>query len=166
MSRGRPPRRVRFQPATNMISVVINRATTLTPGELERMMAPVHRSLKALREGVASELQWSTLASSVEIALSIEAQGVVRGLAEHLQSAELALAEIRKRAMATGVWHATALYYQELDDIVEAVRLHEYQLEQLSTREITGAVDPAKMRVRQAGGQIIDVRFLKEGVAA
>lgn len=165
MSRGRPPRRVRFQPAINMVDVVINRATTLTAGEMGRLMVPIRSALKALREGVATETQWCVLASSVEVALAIEDQGVVRGLREHLKSAEQALFGIRERALASGTWRQTALYYRELDDVVEAIRLHQFQLEQLSTREVSRAVEVAKTRVYQAGGRVIDVRLLEAAAA-
>lgn len=156
MSHGRPPRRVRFAPTPHTMSLVVRKVTRLTAHELGQVLGPIESSLTALREGVASELQWSILASSVEIAIAIEDKGQVRGLREHLEAAERALQGIKLRAMATGEWLATSLYYQELDDVKAAVELHRFQLEQLSSTEAVKAIDLAKGRVRAAGGRVIE----------
>ncbi|MNV64642.1 hypothetical protein D3C71_1572940 [compost metagenome] len=76
----------------------------------------------------------------------------------HLEAAECALQGIKLRAMATGEWLPTALYYQELDDVKAAVELHRFQLEQLSSAEAVKAIDLAKGRVRAAGGRVIEAR--------
>lgn len=158
MSHGRPPRRVRFLPTPHIMDQVVRKVTRLTAHELGQVLGPIDSSLKALREGVASELQWSILASSVEIAIAIEDKGQVRGLRGHLEAAEQALQGIKLRAMASGEWIATALYYQELDDVKAAVELHRFQLEQLSSAEAVKAIDLAKGRVRAAGGRVIEAR--------
>lgn len=165
MTHGRPPRRPRFAPKTNVMSLVLHKVTRLTAHELGHVLGPIETSMTALREGVASELQWSILASAVEIALAVEDKGAVRGLRGHLEAAERALQGIKLRAMTTGEWRPTALYYQELDDVKAAVELHRFQLEQLSSAEAIKALDLATGRVRAAGGRVIGVKQ-KRGVLA
>lgn len=156
MSHGRPPRRQRYAPTPHMMSLVLRQVTRLTTHELGQVLGPVDASMTALREGVATELQWSILASTVEVAIAVEDKGAVRGLRGHLEAAERALQGIKLRAMASGEWHPTALYYQELDDVKAAVELHRFQLEQLSSAEAIKALDLAKGRVRAAGGRVIE----------
>lgn len=165
MSRGRPPRRVRFAPTCNVLGRVVLRVTKLTEHELEHVLTPARDSFKALREGVATELQWSILAGAVELALAIEDKGIVRGMRGHIRAAEDALHGIKLRAMATGRWEPTALYYRELDDLDEVIFLHEHQLRQLSSAEAVKALELATGRVMGDGGRVLDVRQV-EGIAA
>jgi hypothetical protein len=158
MSHGRPPRRVRYKPAVNMLAVVVNRATRLTPTEVDQVMRPIHSSLTALRQGVANDVQWGVLCSAIEVGLAIEDQGVVRGLRGHLCAAEEDLASIGRRALdESGNWRPTALDFHELEHITEAVRLHQYQIEQLSAGELAKIHQAAKSRVLQDGGRVISL---------
>lgn len=154
MTHGRPPRRPRRVSLAPM-RLARNGATLLTPAELANTLDPLRAAARALREGVATELDWSIVASALNVAQAIEQQGVVRGLGEHFHSAELALRGIEQRAMASGEWKATALYYQELDHISAAVDLHEFQLKRLSYSEVSRAVKKAAGEIRSTGGQII-----------
>lgn len=156
MSHGRPPRRVRFAPTPHTMNLVVRQVTRLTAYELGQVLSPIESSMTALREGVASELDWQMLASAVELALAVEDKGVIRGMRGHLEAAEHALHGIKLRAMASGEWIPTPLYYQELDDVKAAVELHRFQLEQLSSAEATKALDLATGRVRAAGGRVIE----------
>jgi hypothetical protein len=162
VSRGRPPRRPRYAPRVDVLDRVVLQVTKLTAHELGVVMFPIRESLTALREGVATEFQWSVLASAIELALAIEDKGVVRGIRGHIKAAEQALHHIKQRALATGAWTPSALYYQEIDDITAAVDLHAYQLGQLSSQEATRALDVATRRVREAGGRVL----VKDGALA
>lgn len=106
----------------------------------EQLLRPTRPALVALREGVATEQQWHALASAIKTALAIDSRGVVRGMRGHLVQAEQALAGIRLRAMDSGTWCPTPLYLQEIDDVTEALRLHEYQLEQMGATRIARAM--------------------------
>jgi len=161
MSHGRPTRRPRYRPRIDNLSLALCRAARLMPHEIDEALHLVRPALAALRQGVATELQWSALASAIEVALAIEDQRVVKGLREHLKSAELAMSEISKRAMATGTWCQVELHLQELDDVAEGIRLYEFQLEQLSAGELARAVATARTRVCQAGGLVIDAHELQ-----
>lgn len=165
MSRNHKPRKPRWPARADNFSMVNARATRHTQAELQAILHPISDAHKALREGVASEMQWAVLNTAVIMALTIEQQGVVRGLAEHFRSADRALGGIHARAMATGEWHPTALYYQELDDVSEAVRLHAYQLEQLSAGELARAHQVTFARARQAGATILSVQHEQCGAA-
>ena len=144
----------------------INTATKLTPGEIASVIEPLNAAARALREGVADEDQWSRVVSAINVAQAIERQGVVRGLREHLHCAELALQGIRQRAVArTGEWDRTALYYQELDHINEAVDLHAFQLSQLSYGEYARAIRYAVGEIQSTGGVVIH-QLTKQHAAA
>ncbi|WP_310626700.1 hypothetical protein [Limnohabitans sp.] len=148
-----PPRRPALARAP--LDIAMANATKFTSKELQGIMEPVIQAHKHLREGVATEMDWCVLASSINIALQIESQGVVRGLAEHLHSAEKALQTIAQRASITGTWIPTALYYQELDAVSTGVELYQYQCEQLSAAEFKRAINAAVGEIRSTGGRVI-----------
>ncbi|MBS0427569.1 MAG: hypothetical protein JSR41_09820 [Proteobacteria bacterium] len=156
MSHGRKPRRPRWAPSAPL-GRVVQRVTRYTEAELEQILQPLRASLKALREGVATELQWSVLCTAVVVAQTIERQGIVRGLREHLASAERALEAIRHRAMESGAWAAVPLHLQEIDVLDELVDLHTYQLRHPSAAEAVSAARNAGHRARAVGGQVVTV---------
>lgn len=159
----KPRKRYRPRPvAANPINLAIRRASKIPADEIAAAMAPLLASFTAMREGVGSEQQWQMLAGSVELALSIEQQGVVRGLRGHLTAAEGALAGIKHRAIESGSWRPTPLYWQEIEALDTFVWLHQRQLENLSEGEWRRAYDRAVGVVLSAGGQAVDVRELKE----
>lgn len=143
------------RPAADTITTAILGAGKLTDPEVVFLMAPIRDAHKAMREGVATDHQWCYLAHTMNVAMAIERQGIVRGLKDHIHSAELALAAIQDRASATGTWKPTALHWHELDDIASAVDLHEFQLKQLSRKEFNSAVVFATHEVRSTGGRVV-----------
>jgi hypothetical protein len=147
----RSPRKPRWIPATNTMTIAKLNAAHLTSQELLEVITPAQNAFRALREGVATELQWAMCASAMNIALRIETQGVVRGLYEHLHSAELCLCEIYKRGMSTGTWLSPEVYLQEIDTLATAIDLHHYQIEQLSAAELRRAVKAAVSEVSSSG---------------
>ena len=161
MTHGRkPPRKPRWPAVSNVLTIVKQRIALISAADLVITLQPLQAAFKALREGVATEWQWAQLASAINGAMAVEKQGVVKGVHAHLHAAELALQAIQQRAMATGTWQPTALYYQELDDISTAVNLHKYQLSQLSYGEVKAAANYAEAEVRSTGGQVMQQRDL------
>lgn len=153
MSRNKKPRKA-YRPrqiACNTLDIALHHAAKPTDDDLQDVLQPIAQCVKALREGVATEGQWAIAAGAVQMAISIERQGVVRGLVEHWASAERALQGIYRRAMATGDWKPTALYYQELDALQEFLDLHTFQIRQLGRREFIRAIDGAERQVRKDG---------------
>jgi hypothetical protein len=156
----------RERPVTpDTIVLATARATRATPDEVQSVLGPLSDAFKALREGVGTELQWAILAGSLNVAMTIENQGVVRGLAGHLTAAERALQGVANRAMASGAWRATALYWQEIEAIDEFVSLHRFQLEQLSNGEIRRAINRSAAIVEAQGGKVLDVSELRHQAA-
>ncbi|WP_157755042.1 hypothetical protein [Variovorax boronicumulans] len=161
MTHGRPPRR-RRPIALNLIAMATARAARLTPAERDHVMTPLRDAVAALRRGVATELEWSHAVSAVNVGDAIETQGVVRGLAGHLRSIDLALQEIGKRARSTGAWAPPALYYEERDLLDLLVDLHGHQIRSLSFGEFSRALDKAVAQTRSApGGVVVDVGRLQ-----
>lgn len=164
MTRGRKPR----VPGRigNPIDIARLRASRLTDAEIAELMKPLRECADRVRAGVASEVQHEMLHSALQIAECIEASGIVRGLREHISSALQASQAIRDRAMSTGTWRPTALYFNELDAIREALDLHVYQLEQLSAGELQHIVAKLKVRTASAGGRVIQVTEKDLGLLA
>lgn len=154
MTKGRKPRKPRTI-NLNAFGAVLYRVGRLTEPEVREAITPAQTCLAKLREGVATEDQHTVLATSLLLALEIERSGIVRGLQEHLASARAALDAIRARALASGVWRATPLYFFELQALQDAVELHEFQLRQLSAGELNTAVNRLIARTRSTGGQLV-----------
>jgi hypothetical protein len=145
------------------MKLAIHRATKVPAQEIAEVMAPITSSFKAMREGVATEDEWAVLAGTVELGLAIERQGVVKGLQGHLQAAEQSLAAIQRRAMASGAWKPTALYYQEIEALDTFTWLHKTQLENLSGGEWRQAHDRAVAMVLSARGRVVNITELANG---
>jgi hypothetical protein len=156
MTHGRKPRRA-GRISLDPLQLARLSATKHTAAELASIMDPTRQCLKLVREGVATQLQFEVLQSTIVIAEAIEKSGIVRGLADHLASALQACTAIEARALAGGAWRQTALYFQELDALATAVDLHEYQLQQLSARELHRIVQQAMSRVSSSGGNVVRV---------
>lgn len=153
MTHGRKPRKPRYV-SRDPMRLATNVATKLTPAEIATTIDPLRLAARHLREGVATEREWALLASAVNVAGAVERQGVVRGLAEHLAQAETALNAISRRALASGEWKPTALYWQEIEHVNTLVDLHEYQLQQLSYGEAHRATLSAVAAIHRVGGRV------------
>lgn len=153
------PRRPRWPAINNTMAIAQDRASKLGKRTTNQLMQTITSAATALREGVATQLQWSIVAGAVDLALAIERQGVVHGLQEHLAGAELALKSIYTRAMKTGQWHPTSLYYLEIDAIQALIGLHAFQLDQLSLAEYQRASSSAAGQIRSAGDRVLVSRF-------
>lgn len=90
----RQPRTIR-----DPISHAILRATRLTDPEIASIMAPIRTCETALRCGVATQMQWEILQTTVMAAGSIEKSRIVRGLSEHIASATAAIEAIGRMAL-------------------------------------------------------------------
>lgn len=153
MTHGRKPRKPRAADRYAFGSAIL-KASRLTPGEIATTIAPARECEKRLREGVATEDQHTVLHTVLLIAQGIEESGIVRGLHEHIAAALQAMAAIRTRALASGAWRPTALYYYELGAIREAVDLHEYQLRQVSCGELHAIARKLIARTQSSGSQL------------
>ncbi|CAN7199561.1 hypothetical protein LJR118_000577 [Acidovorax sp. LjRoot118] len=153
MTHGRKPRRPRdVRPP---FRTAMLRASRLTEEERGSIMNPVRACLKALREGVATELQHDVLHTTMQISLAIERAGVVRGLGNHFNEAVDALDAIATRCRRGSTWLATALHFYELDAMATAVDLHDYQLQQLSFGELRAVINRVLATTRSSGGKVI-----------
>lgn len=160
MTHGRKPRRPR-PISRDPLRLARNAATRLTKQEVASTIDPLRQAARHMREGVGDEMEWTLLASAVNVAKAIERQGVVRGLGEHLQAAEHALNAISRRALDAGTWVPTAMYWQEIEHINALVDLHEFQMQQLSYGEMRQAAIGATDKVRSVGGQVIEVELVQ-----
>ncbi len=142
------------------------RVARLTRKEQLDTIAPARACLARLREGVATEDQHAVLYTCVQMAMGIEARGIVRGLREHLASALQALETIRARALASGAWRPTALYFYELDALREAVDLHAIQLRHVSAGELASIATHLIARTQSAGAAVARASMKDLGLQA
>lgn len=151
MTHGHKPRKPRVV-NTNAFRTALYRASCLTEAEIRDTIAPARQCLDRLREGVATEDQHTVMHTCMQVALAIEATGIVRGLQQHFESAVEALTTIRTRALATGHWQPTSLNFHELDAMREVVDFHEFQLRKLSAGELHAITQKLIARTMSAGG--------------
>ena len=155
MTQGRPPRKPRWPASRFTIASAILGASRLTDAELAVTLQPLQTAFTAMRQGVGSYIDWAVVCSAINCAQAIEKQGVVCKLAGYFHAAELALQGIQHRAVANGQWHAVELYFQEIEDITEAIAWHEFQLKNLSASEVKRAARYAEAEVRSSGGRVM-----------
>lgn len=106
----------------------------LDPVEISAMMNGLRSCLSILRSADGHlthvlEFQMATMSAAL-----IERQGVVRGLSESISAAEESIAAMQLR-VEPGSGRVGALFGPEIASLDEFIRLHQYQLEQLSKGE-------------------------------
>jgi hypothetical protein len=141
--------------AENPIGLAIANATAFNAEELRQLLAPARAAMAAMRQGQATEQDWIHLVTAASTGLSIERQGVVKGVREPLQEADQALAIIATRAMAAGRWKAPTLYAHEINTLDTLVQIHAFQLESLSWGEFKAAQAHAAADTLRRGGKVL-----------
>lgn len=148
MSRNKKPRKAyRPRPVTaHTMMLAASRAAKPAAADRDEVLDMLAKAIQALREGVATEHQWSIAAGSVTVALAIERQGIVRGFREYLSTIEQALQTIYDRALrnGSGRWVRVTLYFNEIEALNDLLWLHRYQLEHLGRAEFLAAIDAAQ----------------------
>jgi hypothetical protein len=144
----------------DLISKVLDNVGRLTPSEVAQAITPMRAAMLALKRRTATELDWMWLVTCAQVGMSIERQGVVRGLAQHLQDALDVCSTIADRAHTSGQWCSPCLRGDEIETLDTAIDLHEYQLQQLSYGEYTQACERARKHVSSTGGQVVHVEGL------
>jgi len=150
------PRRVHGAINPDTMSAAMARATLLTEGEQAELLAPARHAFERMRQGQAGEADWVHLVTACAIALAIEDGGVVKGLAEVLTEADLALAAIAQRAMDSGTgWKPPTLYAAEILQLQTLIRMHAFQLSEITWGEHRKAQKHAVSSVVSRGGRAI-----------
>lgn len=154
------PRRPCWPVINNTFAIAQDQASKLDPASVDQIVHTLKAAATAMREGVATRLQWSILSGSLDVAKAIERQGVVRGLHEHLASADAALKAIYGRADQGEQWRPTVMHFFEIDAVDTFVNLHAYQCRQLSLAEYKKAIASATGQIRSSGGRVTLARDL------
>lgn len=165
MNGQRKPRRIRWPAALNTLEIATEGASKMNQCDVDELLSSVTAAFKAMREGVGSMYHWSVLAGTLDVSMAIERQGVVRGLQEHLTSAEQALQSIYNRANSQGVWKTTAMYFHELDAVRVFVNLYAFQMKKLSRSEFVKVIQIATSQIRSNGDKATVVRNFSEVAA-
>ncbi len=153
MKHSRRPRRA------DAIGMAIHGARLLGDDERARILQPLQAAFTRLRQGIGDYADWARLASTMNVAQAIERQGVVRGLAGHLHSAELTLQTMHRRAEEdAGSRYPYAMHLAEIETLHTAVDLFAFQLSKLSRSEYRRACDYAVAEVLGTGGRVIQAR--------
>lgn len=138
----------------NPLMVFNQNNSKLTPAEIAETMAPLRQAFTHIREGVATHNEYVVLHSIMLIAGEIELMGIVRGLQEHINAALLACESYQARSGHADNWRPSSLHFHELDALREMVDLHEFQLQQLTAREVHQAARRLIARTKSAGGDV------------
>jgi hypothetical protein len=164
----RPKRKPRWLPTPDTLALALHHAAKPSQADRQEVLQVLGEAFKALRQGVATQLQWSILSGALETAHAIERKGIVRGLAGHLEAAHIVLHTIYRRSAVNGTWVAPTLHYQELDALSTFVDLHTYQVNQLGRAELLAAIDAAANRIKTGGGSVcvLDQQQYQQQVAA
>lgn len=167
MSRNKKPRKA-YRPrpvALNTLELALHRAAKPADQDRAEVLARLQTSIAALCTGVATELDWSIAAGAVNVARAIERQGVVRGLQEHLDSADQALLAIYSRCRRAHLWLRPTLTLPEVDALRLLQELHTFQFNQLSRAELLAAIDAAVKHTQAQGHQATVVRDIERMAA-
>lgn len=170
MSANKKPRKAyRPKPVTAFtMQLAIHNAAKPAKEDRDQVQSLLVASMKALREGRATELDWSVVAGSVTVARKIEASKIVKGIQPEIDAADAALQQVYNRATCSGRWFAPTLHHQEIKTLQELVNLHKFQLDQLGRAELLNLLDKAATQVNNDGHVAHQVRDLAElgGMAA
>ena len=139
---------------SNPLMVFNQHNSKLTPAEVAETMGPLRTAFAHIREGVATHNEYVVLHSSMLIAQEIEQMGVVRGLQEHITAALEACASYQERSGYVENWAPSDIHFHELDALGAMLDLHEYQLQQLTAREVHLAAQRLIARTKSAGGDV------------
>lgn len=152
MTHGRKPRQPRTR-VQNPVRLAQWQAALLDHSQVEGIMQPLREAFRALREGVATELQWARLVSALNIADAISLTSPVRGTRGHIIPAQHALDGYLRRAIqASGEWLATELYLEERDLIRDALDVYHTLLRHITRGDFQRAEDHALADVRSTAG--------------
>ncbi|WP_428001828.1 hypothetical protein [Acidovorax sp.] len=137
----------------NPLLAAVAGAMLLQRHQVDQLMRPVVDGFRAMREAVATELQWAHVVSAMNIADAVATRGPVKGTHGHILAAQQALNEFLHRAMGSGEWDATTLVHlAEIDAIDTGIEIYHHQLQHISRSEFRRAEDYAAAEVRSAGG--------------
>lgn len=142
------------------LDVAMNNATKLSPQDVEQIITPYANACAAILSGTGRRDHWVTLCSALNLSLSIERQGVVRGMAGHLASIEAALLAIAARAGEDDTpptWQPPQLSLDEIDNMRLLIQLHQFQIQQLSYGEYRRSFAATVNRVRGGGGEAVNL---------
>ncbi|QOQ81146.1 hypothetical protein INP81_17585 [Comamonas thiooxydans] len=135
--------------------VTFNRYNSkLTPAEVAETMGPLRTAFAHIREGVATHNEYVVLRSIMRIAQEIEHMGIVRGLQEHITAALQACTTYEARSGYAENWVPSDMHFHELDALGAMLDLHEFQLQQLTAREVHLAAQRLIARTKSAGGDV------------
>jgi hypothetical protein len=155
MSRTKKPRKA-YRPrrvAINTMEMAVRGAAKPARADRDEVLAVSESAINALCAGAATEADWSIAAGMVNVALAIERQGVVRGLREHLASADAVLCAIYNRCRTSTMWLRPTLTIDEIDAMRLLQDLHAFQVNQLSRTELLTAIDMAIKHTHAQGCQ-------------
>lgn len=167
MSRSKKPRKA-YRPrqiAVNTLDLALHRAAKPAREDRAEVLDKLNAAVKALCTGVATEMDWSVAAGAVAVAMAVERQGIVRGLQEHLDSAERVLQAIHDRCRLPMMWLRPTLTIQEVDAVRLLAELHTFQIEQLGRAEFLAAIDAATKETLAQGHQATVVHDLERMAA-
>lgn len=153
-------------PAPNYLRRTVRRSSPMdmakrqagrfTAAELATLRARTVGHLEALRSGKATRADFAGVCTACKLGQAIEDQRVVRGLREVFKEAEQVLLLLQDQAEAGGAWDSPVLTGPQITLLAEMVRLHLFQLAQLSYGEYQSAWKLVIGRATSERGEILN----------
>lgn len=142
------------KPRGNPLITFNQHNSKLTPAEVAEIMGSLRAAFTHMCEGVATHNEFLVLRSIMLVAQEVEHMGIVRGLQEHITAALQACASYQDRCGQADNWKPCDMDFHELDALREMVDLYEFQLRQLTAREVHLATQRLVARTQSAGGDV------------
>lgn len=166
MSRNRKPRKA-YRPkpvCADPMALARHHACKPAKEDRQQVLDVLSTAVKALREGVGTEMDWSIAAGSLALAQAIERRGIVRGLHGPITTAEQVLQAIYDRALRIGCgrYIRATLYFNEIEALTEFVELHTFQIDQLGRAEMLAAMDAATKHTLAQGHTAAQVENIND----
>lgn len=148
------PRRPRWNPNADPMRLARSNASALTPGEIERQMAPQRAAFTVLRRGQAGAPHMRILLTLYYLAHGLERHGNLAGGSDLLKEFWRVHEAIDQRS--EGRPHLAPLRAAEMETIALTLDLYRMQLEHCTYGEYCAARRAALAMCRRDGGVVID----------
>jgi hypothetical protein len=151
-------------------------AARFTAAERATTMVPLLEAIERLRAGAGTHDDWQQADSALLVAITIEKQGVIKGLSSYWLAAEHAVNAVYYRAFGItpgspytstpqpSAWHPCALHHTEREALADLANMHHEQLKVLSYGEYKKAILAATHQV-EARNARLDKALAQQNIA-
>ena len=130
----------------------INKRTTLVKSQSTDLGIAIFAALDAIVSGRGNELQWSTLASAVNVSLLLAERGICSESLSIIKLAQDGLIMIKRRYELHGDWRMNISHHIR-QSIIAAIKIYDEQCRIATRAELSNALREIYRRVQE--GEIL-----------